>query len=319
MPEEQVSLNQPAAPGEGNDPSAAWAERQLGQSWQHRFFHGLIRTLGKRPAYHMMYLVTFWYVLLYPRIRRRTRFYLDRRFPQRTGFFRRFLDTFALVRNFGRTMVDLAMFGILGKDSLRATCPDADRLLEICRGEKGFVLLNAHCGCWQVGLSALGYMEKPVSIVMIPDPQAQKFLDKYHLHVIDPRSGLVGVVEMMQALRKGGIVGLMGDRIFGADEGSVKVQFLGGEIAVPIAGYRLASATGVPVVVLMAPRTAYAAYELRLIKVIDVPPGLGRKAQDYAPYARQFAEALEQFVEQYPWQFYNFFDLWNPEAKATEE
>jgi len=79
----------------------------------------------------------------------------------------------------------------------------------------------------------------------------------------------------------------------------------------------------VPVLVLTAPKTAPGTYELRLSKVIQVPPKLGRDAKAYAPYVQQFADVIEAFVRDYPWQFNNFYDLWGtkknePQMNADE-
>src|SRR5580698_9254907 len=85
---------------------AVWAAQGIGKNWQQQFFYWLIRFLGKRPAYHISYIVTFWYVLFYPSIRLRCSFYLRRRFPEHRAHLRRFLDTYRLVRTFGVTLVD---------------------------------------------------------------------------------------------------------------------------------------------------------------------------------------------------------------------
>lgn len=294
-----------------------WSERGIGKGWQHRFFDRLIRIFGKRPAYHMSYIVTFWYVLLCPSVRKRCRYYLDRRFPERQGKVRRFLDAYHLIREFGKTLVDIAAFGILGKRSMVDVCSDAERILELCGREEGFVLLNAHVGCWQVGLAALENLQKPVSLLMVPDPKAQALLDHRTAKVIDPRTGLPGVVAMTQALLDGGIVAIMGDRTFGHNQNTVGARFLGDEVFLPLSPYRLASATGVPVVVLLAPRTGMKTYELRLSRVIEVPPGLGRSAEEYVPYAQQFIACLEEFVQEHPWQFFNFYDLWQDGVAPT--
>ena len=309
-PKDTLEISPPSARGQ----HSTWAERGVGKGWQFRFFYLWIRLLGKRPAYHISYIVTFWYVLLYARIRQRAGYYLDRRFTSPRGCLRRFWEAYHLIRSFGTTLVDIAAFGILGKKSLAAFSPNHDRLMQLCDDQRGFVMLHAHVGCWQVGLSALGHLRKRVSLVMIPDPRGQELLDRYSVSVIDPRRGFEGVVEMTQALFRGEVVGMMGDRTFGDDQNTVKVRFLGSDIVVPVAPYRLASATGVPVVVLMAPKTGYRSYELRLVKEIVVPPGLGRNPQRYTKYAQEFADALEAFVHEYPWQFFNFFDLWRDAA-----
>jgi len=89
---------------------------------------------------------------------------------------------------------------------------------------------------------------------MIPEPGMKVFSGPNPPSVIDPRSGLEGVMLMTQSLLRGEIVAMMGDRIFGSDHNTVAVQFLGGTVQFPITAYRLASATGVPVLVMTAPK-----------------------------------------------------------------
>jgi predicted LPLAT superfamily acyltransferase len=289
--------------------SADWAQQGIGRNWQHRFFYWLIRLGGKQRGYHMANIVSFWYVLS-PSIRRRCRFYLDRRFPQHRGPLRRFLDTYRLVRTYSMTLVDRMVLTILGPGALAATCPDHDRLIQLSSNERGFVLIHAHVGCWQVGMTTLGHFPKPVSIVKVPDPASQPLVDPKDAGEIDPRTGLQSAIQMTEALLRGEIVAMMGDRTFGSDHHVVPTQFLGGQVLMPVTPYRLASATGMPVLVMTAPRIGNRSYELRVARVIDVPPDLGRNVQNYAPYAQMFADCLEHFVRDYPWQFYNFYDFW---------
>jgi predicted LPLAT superfamily acyltransferase len=290
-----------------------WAEPGIGPTWRYKFFAWLIRFGGKARAYHIAYIVTFWYVLLYPSIRRRCRFYLNRRFPSRNRGYQRLLDDFHLVRAYAVTLVDMMVMNVLGPKAFSASCPQHDQLIERCGREKGFVLVHAHVGCFQIGMSALTQFPKRVSIVIIPEPGSKPPAD-----VIDPRSGLEGVVQMTNALMRGEIVAMMGDRIFGSDHNVVPVQFLGSPALFPITPYRLASATGVPVLVMTAPKTGKTSYELRVAKVIEIPPNLGRNAADYTPYAQQFADCIEQFTQDFPWQVFNFYDLWQTTGGVAE-
>ena len=258
----------------------------------------------------MAYVVTFWYVLFYPSIRRRCRYYLDRRFPDRRAPLQRFLDTYRLVRTYGCTLVDGLILDVLGPGAFSVSCPDRQRLLQLSTGDPGLVLLLAHVGCWRVGMSTLGHFPKPVSVVRSPEPPATSADDPRNAGVIDPRFGLQSVLRMTDALLGGEIVVISADRTLGSDQSVVPAQFLGSQVFLPIAPYRLASATGVPALVMMAPRISDGSYELRLAKVLEIPPGLGRLPQNYAPYAQAVADCLEQFVREYPFQFYNFYDFW---------
>lgn len=293
------------------DTQANWSEPNVGPAWHFRFFGWLLRRGGMTRAYHISYIATFWYVLFYPSIRRRCRFYLDRRFPERMGRLRRFLDSYRLVRNFGETLVDMIAVDVLGKEAISSLSPDCARLCEMVEEGKGLIQLLAHVGCWQLGMSSTSDIPRKTWVVLIPEPRTLAMLDRTNGAVIDPRTGLDGVMRMTDALLHGEIVAMMGDRIFGDKRNRADAHFLGGRITLPITAYRLASASGTPVVVLLAAKIAPRTYQMRLAKVIEVPPGLGRNPDHYALCAQQFADCLEQFVQEYPWQFFNFFDLWN--------
>lgn len=105
----------------------------------------------------------------------------------------------------------------------------------------------------------------------------------------------------------------MGDRAMGGDRSTVEVEFLGGRVRVPFAPYQLACATGAPVVVIFPYKSGPGNYSLQVAKVIRVPEDLGRDPEAYRPYAEAFIRALEGFVEERPYQFFNFFDMWNQE------
>ncbi len=287
---------------------AGWAQRGIGTHSQHKFFYYLMKYGGKSRGYHIANIATLWYAI-YPSVRRRCRYYLDRRFPDRGGPLPRFLDTYRLLRTYGHTLVDMMVLGMFGPTSMTVESPDHDRLREISSADRGLIVLHAHLGCWQIGMSTLGQFPKPVSIVMIPEPRTTSMFPP-GVTVIDPRTGMQAVMEMTQALLRNEIVTMMGDRSFGDDTNAAAVQFLSGTARFPITPYRLASATGAAVLVLTAPKLAHAKYAMRLTKVIEVPPGVGRRAENYAPYAQQYADCLADFVAHFPWQYNNFYDLW---------
>src|SRR5580704_3176978 len=147
-----------------------WAEPGIGPAWRYKFASWLIRIGGKARGYHLAYIVTFWYVLFYPSIRRRCRFYLQRRFPTRSRSFQRLLDTYRLVSAYAITLVDVVIVDALGRGAVAASCPDHDQLIERCAREPGFVLIHAHVGCFQIGVSTLTQFPKHVSAVMITEP-----------------------------------------------------------------------------------------------------------------------------------------------------
>jgi len=296
---------------QSDSPQPKWAEQNIGPAWHLRFLGWLLRTFGMTRAYHISYFATLWYVSFYPSIRRRCRFYLDRRFPDRTGRLRRFLDSYRLVRTFGKSLVDIAALGAIGKNALATTSPDRETVEALGAGDRGFIMLHAHVGSWQIGMSTTGDFGKPVWLVLIPERRTLELVETDKVGLIEPRDGVGSVMLMTQALLRGEIVAMMGDRAFGDRRNRVQANFLGAPIHLPVTPYRLASASGMPVAVMLSATIAERSYEMRLVRVIDVPPKLGRNPRDYAPYAQQFADCLEQYVLKHPWQYFNFFDLWS--------
>lgn len=263
--------------------------------------------------------MAFWYVLFYPGIRRRTRYYLSKRFPERQGFFQRFRDSYRLVRTYSKSLVDMGAHAVHGVEATTITSPDHDAFMALQHSDRGVVLLQAHVGCWQIGMSTLRHFhDKGISLVLIPEPSTVAQFDGMPIELIDPRTGMQSILAMTSTLLENNILVMMGDRTFDSTNNAVKVKFLGADAFFPATPYRMASTTGARVAFATSAMTVQGGYELRLHKVIDIPPGLGKKAENYAPYAQMFADALETFVMEHPWQYYNFYNLWQQDGKGSD-
>ncbi len=300
---------------DGAPSSPQWTARSRGTRWQHLFFYRLIRIGGRFPAYAVMSVVVAWYVLFSTMARRRCEPYLRHRFGDR-GVLRRWYDTYRLVRSFGETLVDRAAFGICRGAGLKVEFPQYRQLKELLDEGCGMVMVNSHVGAWQIVLAILGNLDTQVNIVMTREAgdidlhYFEHTGDRPPFDIIDPRGYLGGVVEMAAALRRGQVVGLMGDRVFGEGENSASVPFLGGPVRFPTGPYRLAAMNGSPIAVLLSHKTGRSTYRLELSRVIRAQPAAGRDRDAMVRCVRQFSDALSDFVEAHPWQFFNFYDLW---------
>lgn len=301
-----------------------WTSRSFGSGLQHGIFYALIRVGGRRAAYALLYVVVAYYTLCRPAIRGRTRHYLARRFPGRSGP-GRLLDAYRLSLALGKALVDRAVVGILGPGAMRAELRGREALLELLAEGRGLVLVTAHVGCWQAAMSALTFLEAPVSMLM---QREEGDVDRHYFEhgggpspyrIIDPRGYLGGALEMMEVLKRGEVLCVMGDRVQGGPRSAVPVDFLGRPAPFPIAGYKLAAATGAPVAVLFSAKTGPRRYELELAEVIRVPERTGRPAAAFGPFAARFVAALEAYTEAHPYQFFNFYDLWEGGEPASPE
>ena len=304
--------------GDARKGGKAWSARSIGSRWQHRFFYTLIRIAGRRAARVMVVFVSLYYVLFRPSVRARSRPYLSRRFPGRNALLRLW-DGYRITVEIGKVLVDRAALGILGPGQLTVRHSRREDLLERIREGRGLILATAHAGCWQFAMESLRMLETPVSLLLHReegDVDLHIFEhrnDDAAFRIIDPAGPLGGAMEMLQVLKRGEVLCIMGDRSMGGDRSTVGVEFLGGRVRIPITPYQLASATGAPVVVIFPYNSGPGNYSLLVEKVIRVPEDLGRAPEAYRPYAEAFIRALERFTEERPYQFFNFFDMWNQE------
>jgi len=292
-----------------------WTSRSIGRDWQHRFFYLAIKLGGRRLAYLCLYVVVAWYALFSAVVKERACHYLTRRFPG-SNRWQRLRQRYLLILTFGQVLIDRAMVGILGADRIKVKLHDKEKLLNLLDEGKGMILVNAHVGCWQVAMSSLSFMETPVNLLM---QREEGDIDRHYFehaglecpyHIIDPRGFLGGVLEMMAVLKRGEVLSVMGDRMLGDDQNGVAVKFLDGQVTMPFSAYKLASATGTPIVALFSFKTGAESYDLKLYRIIRVPPALGHDQQVFVPYVQEFAASLEEFSREQPFQFFNFFNMW---------
>lgn len=304
-------------PGKKED-GAKWTSRSIGSKLQHNIFYALIRFGGTAAAYAALNFVALYYTLCRPAIRKKADPYLMRRF--RTGnLFKRLLDCNRLYVSLGKALIDRAIIGIKGPGHMRITCSDQDILTRLINEGRGLVLLTAHVGCWQVAMSALCSLNTPVSLLLHHE---EGDVDLHYFEhsgspapfrIIDPMGYLGGALEMVEVLKKGEVLSIMGDRIFGDVKNTLRVEFLKNPVLLPFSAYKLASATGAPIAVLLSHKSGPDSYVLTVDEVMRVPHDTGQPEKVFYPYATRFAEVLESYVQRYPYQFFNFFDMWKEE------
>lgn len=300
---------------EGKD-GRQWTSRSVGSKVQHNIFYAIIRFGGHRAAYALLNCVALYYTLFRPAIRKKADPYLTRRFKTQNPF-RKLFNAYRIYVGLGKALIDRAALGIKGPEHMRIECPDRDVLKDLIGEGRGLVLLTAHVGCWQAAMSALDSLNTPVSLLL---HREEGDVDLHYFEhnggrapfsIIDPEGYLGGVLEMMGALKRGEVLSIMGDRVFGDTRGTLPADLLGSPVRVPLSPFKLGSATGAPIAVLFSHKSGPDSYELTVEDVMRVPREAGRPEEMFRPYAARFARCLESYVERHPYQFFNFFDMWN--------
>jgi predicted LPLAT superfamily acyltransferase len=292
---------------------AKWTGKSRGKKFFQNLMIVFIKIGLSSLAYFIVYFVALFYCFL-PSVIKGSSHYINRRFLC-TGPLSRFWRLYKLNLTFGKILIDRAVFGAAGKCKVLSDAKDVALCNDLCKKHNGLIILSAHCGCWQSAMSALDFVNKDEKKYVLYH-RSKEDIDK-HVHelsgkeapvkFIDPNTADGGVFEIMAALQKGGVVCMMADRILDGSKNFIKVDFLGGKISLPFSMYKIAHALNKPIAVIFFPYEKRNCIHTIIADTFFVEDG-GHK--NYIEYAQRFADALEGFTDKYPYQFYNYFNLW---------
>lgn len=187
------------------------------------------------------------------------------------------------------------------------------------RSGRGVILLTGHVGNWEMA-SAVPSARERVTLHVVReeemDRQAQAWVEGrlrdrlgagYVTHFAsgpDPRLGL----EMREALERGEVVALQGDRPRRGGR-SVEVELFGRPYGLAMGPLMLARQTGVPLLPAFVHRLGRRRYALRFGAPIEVEHTADRDA-DLAAAGARFAAELERAVRRTPHQWFVFREIW---------
>ncbi len=285
-------------------------------------FYWTFRFLGPRFAYALLYPVCLYYVFFNRKNGRASRDYLRRRFPG-IGGLRLWFKRYQHFLSFGRVLVDRG-YGFLGMlGNVRLERDGAENIETAIAEGKGVILVSAHLGNWELAAYCLGGFSRfggkiPVNAVMFKgesekvEKQLSRTAGERPFNIIASNDSLQASIECKDALQRGEIVAIHGDRILGS--GGVRVPFLGTEAKFPTGPFVLAATTGAPVVFTFANRLGTRHYGLLARGPYQFQfTDRKRRNADLEAWVRLYAAQLEELLQKYPLQWHNFYMFWEAE------
>ena len=275
-----------------------------------RFFRVFMRLFGLKHACNFVWFVVLFYALFDRRANRAALPYVQLRFPEARGF-TRWLHCYRLMASQGEALLIAGWIGAHGwKFPHRAENRDGMAALLADRS-RGFVMVTSHFGCWQAALAGLAGFGRTVNLLAQPDAKAE--LDK-RMAVPDcadqfkliPADGFMGgLLECIEAVRRGEVVCVMGDRVAGG--ASRPAKFFGGAMEFPLSPWLVAARSGCPVVPLFIafePDCSELLFRFGdVIRVSGDPDRRVRPEELAAPMA-EYARGLENMARRYPYQVF---------------
>ncbi len=195
---------------------------------------------------------------------------------------------------------------------------DLDRWRRIAQPGRGFIMVTAHLGNFEVG-SMLPSFEESRRVVVVREPEVDPEAQRYIQEMLERASGgrwvnyfqgndPLGGVMLLETLREGGIVGVQGDRPHAGGR-TVDATLFGRPIALPAGPAALARSAEVPLVPIFVLREGRRSYRIEIAEPIEIARSRDRNA-DVAAATRRVAGEIERAIRSAPHQWYCFRELW---------
>ncbi|MBL4745658.1 MAG: lipid A biosynthesis acyltransferase [Flavobacteriaceae bacterium] len=288
---------------------AKWDGKSKGTPLGYKIFIFIIRKIGIKSAYFVLYFVAFYYLLFSREGTQASYLYFRKRRKQTWGH--AILSVYKTNFVFGQTIIDKVAIrsGLKNKFSFKSK---GNEIIEnLLKEKKGGILISAHIGNFE--LSDFFFTEvdsfSQVCIVTTDNEHAaiKKQINKSNkpstTRFIIIKDDFSHIFEINNALKNNNLICFTGDRYM---EGSKTVsgEFLHKEASFPAGPFMLGARLQVPVLFVYVMKHSSQNYRLYAERATF-------KHRDTKGLLTSYIKSMESVLKKYPYQWFNFFDFWN--------
>jgi predicted LPLAT superfamily acyltransferase len=301
---------------------AKWEGKTRGGVLGHRIFVFLLKHFNLSVVYFILNFVVLYYFFNSRKsFRAIYKFYHQALKLKRTKSFFRVYSTYY---KFGQILLDKTIVLAGMSNKFTYNFDGEEYLREISAAGKGGLLIGAHMGSWDMAGFLLKRLDYKVNIMFYDADQrdVKEFLAQtYGGKEIDERVNFIVIkddlshlIEMRNALNKGEVLTVMGDRFLEMHK-SFRLNFMGMEAEFPAGPFYIATRFDIPVtfVFTMKEKKSHYHFYASKPKYYKNISGTGNEDNDMQILMYDYIAMLEIFVQKYPEQWFNFFDFWEVE------
>ena len=133
-----------------------------------------------------------------------------------------------------------------------------------------------------------------------------------NIHMIGINDDMSHIFELNTALSNGEIVSMPADRFMGSTKG-ISLPFLGHEARFPMGPFSIAVSRSLPVLAVNVMKASVNEYRI-FISPLTYDHTASRKDQT-TQLAGAYVRELERILNQYPSQWYNYYEFWDNRKK----
>jgi len=306
--------------------SADWKQqKERGGAVGVRLLLGIARWFGRPVARLLLGPIVGYFWLFSPTARRASRDYLQRVLPRPV----RVADSLRHFHAFAATLLDRLFFYQSDAANFTLTTEGLEVFEPLVQRKQGALLMVAHVGSFDAMRLATRRREDGMRVRVLMDlQQGAGFLSV--LKAINPEllddildtsnAGVDLVLSIREALERGEMIAVMADRLTHPREKQLEAQFLGGGVRLPAIPWMLAAAQGAPVIACTSLYNGGASY---VLKFRSLHPGgekvSRRERRSFAgQLAQQWMDVLAEDLRAAPYNWFNFYPYFVPQAVADE-
>ncbi|WP_345976830.1 lysophospholipid acyltransferase family protein [Sulfurimonas sp. HSL3-7] len=184
--------------------------------------------------------------------------------------------------------------------------------------ETGGILVFSHHGNWAQSFKMFDVYD--ITLNIVSDEAIDQNLHKLEtasdenrrINIISLKNGIQAMLDIARALQNNEIIIIMVDRVKEANK-TIEVEFFNRPTLFHSGGFEIAHMRNTPMLGCDIVRTGDQKIKIYFSEIITSDKE--KKEEIIQDLAQKYARFLEKVVQEYPWQWFNFFDFWKrPES-----
>lgn len=287
----------------------AWAGTTYGNAWMHRWLIRMLRYIDIR----VLYAFTAIFVIPVCMLINPSAGIIYRYFRRQHGYspLKSALKTYQNHCQFSQVVID--KFAMYAGKKFRMEIEGYEHFQQLAKEPESFIMLSSHVGNYEIAGYTLSSEQKTINALVffgekasVMDNRTKLFADT-NTKMIAIRPDMGHLFEIDHALQNGEIVSMPADRLFGSQK-KLQLPFLNGTAAFPYGPFCIATLRELNVIAVHVMKKSARTY-----RIYVTPLCYDREAprqQQIHELAHQYVAEVQQMVEHYPTQWYNYFEFW---------
>jgi predicted LPLAT superfamily acyltransferase len=287
-----------------------WKGKSRGSVLGYRIFVFCIKRLGLGSAYFILYFVALYFCFFAPSSTKSSFYYFHKRLKY--GTLKSIVSIYKSYYVFGQTILDKVAISSGLRNRFSYNFDGIEYLNQTLANKKGGILISAHLGNFEIAEFFLDELEGNATINLLTTDAEHKeikeylnrFIKKSATKFIILQEDLSHIFEMNAALARNEIICMTGDRYATASK-LMTAPILGKKAQFPSGPFLMGSRLNVPVLFVYVMKETNKHYHLYARKA-------DFKHRDAEGLLANYIKSMEWILNQYPLQWFNYFDFWGP-------